>query len=181
MLDRFGAVMQSQSQALMRLKVLVLALTAFLLIFSVCGFVLLDVYLLSSVSETRLGSIDRARSYLPPFVRTAMMLRNLHLARNQTTDAVLDYRNALTSTADDMFTVNTLNFISPPSQAVADYLLRRNLALSVPVPGTGGFVAQKTNFLDLIGQCVASLLDASSIDLEDLQQPDYSVDGNVTA
>jgi hypothetical protein len=175
---RSGAVMQPQSKALTRLKVLILALTAFLLAFSISGFVLLDVYLLSSVSETRLGSIDRTRSYLQPFVRTVMMLRNLHLAGNQTTGAVVPgYRSSISSTANNMLVINTLNFVSPPSQAVADFLLRRNLAMSVPVPGTGGFVAQPANFLDFISQCVSSLLTASTIDLADLQNADYSVDG----
>ena len=52
-----------QARALGRLRRLILGLTAFLLVFSVSGVVLLDVYLLSSVSETRLHFLDRTLSY----------------------------------------------------------------------------------------------------------------------
>jgi hypothetical protein len=174
---RSGAVMQSQFSALTRLKVLILALTAFLLVFSVSGFVLLDVYLLSSVSEARLGSIDRTRNYFQPFFRAVMALRNLHLAGNQTAAAVQGYRSSISTAASNMLGVNSLNFVSPPSQTVADFLLRKDITMRVPVPGTGGFVEQQDNFFDFIGQCVSSLLDASTIDLADLQREDFSVDG----
>ncbi len=61
--------MAPQSRALGRLKVLILGLTAFLLVFSVSGFVLLDVYLLSNVSETRLHFLDRTLSYFQSSVK----------------------------------------------------------------------------------------------------------------
>jgi hypothetical protein len=167
--------MDVQYKALTRLKVLILALTAFLLIFSVSGFVMLDVYLLSTVSDSRMDSIDRTRSYLQPFVRTLMMLRSLHLAENQTADSVPDLRDDITTTAKSMLAINTLNFVSPPSQSVADYLARSNLSMRIPVSGAGAFVSQPTNFLDLINECVSSLLAASLIDLVDLQHADYSI------
>ena len=76
-----------------------------------------------------------------------------------------------------MLVINTLNFVSPPSQSVADYLVRRNLSMRIPVSGAGDFVSQPTNFLDLISECVSSLLAASTIDLADLQHADYSING----
>ncbi len=74
--------MESQSKSLARLKVLILGLTAFLLVFSVSGFVLLDVYLLSSVSETRLKFLDRTLSYFQSSIKACISLRSMHLARN---------------------------------------------------------------------------------------------------
>ncbi len=176
---RLGVVMDVQYKALTRLKVLIMALTAFLLVFSVSGFVMLDVYLLATVSDSRMTSIDRTRSYLQPFVRTLMSLRSLHLAENETDDIVpnLDYSNAITTTAKNMLAINSLNFVSPPSQSVADYLTRSNFSMRIPVSGAGAFVTQPTNFLDLISECVSSLLTASTIDLKDLQNADYSING----
>jgi hypothetical protein len=167
--------MDVQYKALTRLKVLILALTTFLLVFSVCGFVMLDVYLLSTVSDSRMDSIDRTRSYLQPFARTLMRLRSLHLAGNQTAGTVQLYRDSITTTARNMLAINTLNFVSPPSQFVADYLSRRNIGMSIPVAGAGAFVSQPTSFLDLINECVSSLLAAATINLEDLQNVDYSI------
>ena len=74
--------MESQSKALARLRQLILGLTAFLLIFSVSGFILLDVYLLSSVSETRLKFLDRTLSYFQSSIKACISLRSMHLARN---------------------------------------------------------------------------------------------------
>ncbi len=74
--------MESQSTALARLKVLILGLTAFLLVFSLSGFVLLDVYLLSSVSETRLKFLDRTLSYFQSSIKACISLRSMHIARN---------------------------------------------------------------------------------------------------
>ncbi len=79
---RSSAVMESQSKSLARLKVLILGLTAFLLVFSVSGFVLLDVYLLSSVSETRLKFLDRTLSYFQSSIKACISLRSMHLERN---------------------------------------------------------------------------------------------------
>jgi hypothetical protein len=76
--------MRPQAIALARLRILVLALTAFLVAFSVCGFVLLDTYLLSIVSETRLSSIDRTKSYLQGTIRACLSLRTMQLAGNGT-------------------------------------------------------------------------------------------------
>ena len=76
--------MHTQGKALARLRLLVLGLTTFLLIFSVSGFVLLDTYLLSTLSQSRLDSIDRTKSYLQGTIKACMSLRTMQLAGNNT-------------------------------------------------------------------------------------------------
>jgi hypothetical protein len=176
--------MATQSARLIRLQLLIVMLTTFLLAFTVSGFVLLDVYLLSSVSASRLDSINRTRSYLQPSVTACIMLRNMHMARDaqEPVQLVTSYRASIASIAHKMITVNTLNFVEPPSQHVSDYLLDKSLQVIVPVPGhsrmsgSGVLQAQPTNFLGMINQFASSLLSASAIDLSDLQAIDYQVD-----
>ncbi len=176
-------MMASQSSRLTRLKLLIFVLTASLLVFTVSGFVLLDVYLLSSVSSSRLDSINRTRSYLKPSITACIMLRSMHIARDaESAHLITKYRSSIAEIAHNMIAVNTLNFVEPPSQHISDYLLDKSLQVLVPIPGSsrvsgsGVFQAKSTNFLVMINQFTSSLLSASAIDLSDLQATDYQVD-----
>ena len=176
---RAPAVMAGQARALGRLRLLILGLTAFLLVFSVSGFVLLDVYLLSSVSETRLHFLDRTLSYFQSSVRACMTLRGMHLARNLSNPAVAHGvaadRASVASLADSMHDMHTLNYVSPPSQRVADFFLQQGLPMRVSVPGEDIYEETTTDFWDLVNQFISALLTASAIPLADLIGPDFSV------
>jgi hypothetical protein len=110
--------MQSQAKSLARLKVLILGLTAFLLVFSMSGFVLLDVYLLSSVSETRLKFLDRTLSYFQSSIKACISLRSLHLDRNMSDPLnMADIEVSPTATCATTYTAAALE--GPPTRGVA--------------------------------------------------------------
>ena len=170
--------MAPQSAALVRLKLLVLSLAAFMLVISVSGLVLLDVYLLSVVTANRLASVNRTRSYLQPSITACIMLRNLYLIREtNSSQLAASYRASISHTAHNMLAINTLNFKDPPSPNVLNYILSNSLEMRIPVPGhsQGSVQTQQTDFLDFVGQFVSSLMSAASVSLSDLQAPNYDV------
>jgi hypothetical protein len=178
-LRRSSAVMESQSKALARLRLLILGLTAFLLVFSASGFILLDVYLLSSVSETRLKFLDRTLSYFQSSIKACISLRSMHLSRNLTDpaavhDIVID-RSIIENISNSMHDMHTLNYVSSPSQRVTDYFLKQGLPVRNTVPGAGLYEVSTANFWDLINQFISSLLMASKISTAELSNPDFSV------
>jgi hypothetical protein len=178
-MGRSSAVMESQSKALARLRLLILGLTAFLLIFSVSGFILLDVYLLSSVSETRLKFLDRTLSYLISSIKACITLRSMHLSRNLTDPAVLHNlavdQSTIKAISNSMHDMHTLNYVSSPSQRETDYFMKQGLPVRNTVPGAGLYEVSTTNCWDLINQFISSLLMASKISPADLSNPDFSV------
>jgi hypothetical protein len=171
--------MESQSKALARMRLLILGLTAFLLIFSVSGFILLDVYLLSNLSETRLRFLDRTLSYFQSSIKACMTLRSMHLSRNLTDPAVLHDigvdRSTISSISNSMHDMHTLNYVSSPSQRVTEYFMKQGLPVRNTVPGAGLYEISKTSFWDLINQFISSLRMASKISPADLFNPDFSV------
>jgi hypothetical protein len=171
--------METQSKALIRLRLLVLGLTGFLLIFSLSAFVLLDVYLLSSVSETRLRYLDRTQGYFTNSVKTCMTLRHMHLSCNLTDPAVLhDFavdQLTIKRLSNSMHDIHMLNFVSPPSQRVADYFLRQGLTVRVTAPGSGLYSVSTTNFWDMFNQFISSLLMASEISPAEMSDQDFSL------
>ena len=140
---------------------------------------LLDVYLLSGESETRLHFLDRTLSYFQNSVRACLTLRGMHLARNLSDPAVARAvaadRASVAALADAMHDMHTLNYVSSPSQRVTDYFMAPGLPVRVPVPGTGAFRTDRTSFWDLINLFVSSLVSASAIPPADLADPDFSV------
>ena len=68
--------MAVQSKDLRRLNILVLGLGFLLLAVSASGFIVLDVYLLSNVSPTRLSFLDRTMSYLQTAIKACIALRH---------------------------------------------------------------------------------------------------------
>jgi hypothetical protein len=180
-LHRLSVVMDSQSKALIWMRRLVLGLTIFLLMFSVSAFVLLDVYLLSSVSEARLRSLDRTRGYVTNSIMTCLALRNMHLSCNVTDPAVFrefaENQKSIKRFSIGMHDIHMLNFVSPPSQGVADFFLRQGLSLRVADPGSGLYSDTTTNFWDLFNQFISSSLMASKISPAQMCDEDFTFHG----
>ncbi len=84
-------------------------------------------------------------------------------------------RSLLEMTARDMHDMHTLNYVASPSQRVTDYFMNENLAAHVAVPGAGAFESFAVNFWDLINQFISAFLSSSTIPLDDIHGPDYTV------
>jgi hypothetical protein len=170
--------MADQALALQRLRKLIFSLGSFLLIFSLIGFVVLEVYIFTDVTETRLKFLDRTRGYRSDMFRSCICLRNMFLITNDTDPAsasrLATQRSNMVSNAKSMSTVHTLNYVSPPTSSVTEYFLSDKLTSYVPSPGVG-LRAVKTNFWGEINDLVNAIISASSIPFSDLRHADYSL------
>jgi hypothetical protein len=172
--------MAVQSKDLRRLNILVLGLGFLLLAVSASGFIVLDVYLLSNVSPTRLSFLDRTMSYLQTAIKACIALRDLHLMAHNTTkpwsaveSAAL--RSTLVNLSESMSAMHTLNYVSSPSQRVSDYFQDKAFEETSAVPGSGMYQTVKVNFWDLVNDFVAAIQSAAAISQADLTDPQYVV------
>ncbi len=171
-------MLAAQRQALQRLKVMVLGLGFFLLVFSLSGFVILDVYLLSNISEVRMDFLDRTMSYLQTGINACIYLRNLQLLNLSDSSAgqtVQSIRETLQNISAVMSQMHTLNYVSPPSQRIADFFLDKAWIKTVAVGGEVGFQHIKENFWNLLNDFISSILTSSKIAVSDLQDQSYAI------
>ena len=80
-------VMAPQVRALAQLRLLVRFLGLVLLTFSVCGFLVMEVYLIETVVAGRLKLLDRTRGYRQNTYKCLLATRNLYLLPNETASA----------------------------------------------------------------------------------------------
>ena len=73
--------MVAQSHALSRLRQLIFVLGSVLLAFSTYGFVVMEVYLFTDVTETRLTFLDRTKGYRSDVFKSCIALRDMFLLR----------------------------------------------------------------------------------------------------
>ncbi len=171
-------MLAAQRRALQRLKVMVLGLGFFLLVFSLSGFVILDVYLLSNISEVRMDFLDRTMSYLQTGINACIYLRNLQLLNLSDSSAgqtVQNIRETLQNISAVMSQMHTLNYVSPPSQRIADFFLDKAWIKTVAVGGEVGFQHIKENFWNLMNEFISSILTSSRIAVSDLQDQNFAV------
>ena len=178
--SRLCEVLAVQSQELERLKRMVLGLGCFILLISACGFVLFDVYLLSNLSEERMGFLNRTLSYLQTSLDAIMTLRNMELISNFANVSVgIDMdgaRRSLIDIAATMSAVHSLNYISPPTQRVADFFNQKIWTEQMVVGGQVGFEFMQVSFWDLMNDFISAIRTSSQISISTLKNSDYSLD-----
>ena len=178
--SRLCEVLAVQSQELERLKRMVLGLGCFILLISACGFVLFDVYLLSNLSEERMGFLNRTLSYLQTSLDAIMTLRNMELMSNFANVSVgIDMdgaRRSLIDIAATMSAVHSLNYISPPTQRVADFFNQKIWTEQTVVGGQVGFEFMQVSFWDLMNDFISAIRTSSQISISTLKNSDYSLD-----
>ena len=178
-LNRSNQILAAQSNELVRLKKMVVGLGCLIIVFSSCGFVVFDVYLLSNISESRMHFLDRTLSYLLTSLGAMLMLRNMQLNSNfPDLDLVdMDYaRSTLINISNTMTRIHSLNYISPPTQRVADFYLTRSWTEKNIVGGYSEFDSVKVNFWDLMNDFISAIHTVSQITVDDLKNSDYSAD-----
>eukprot|EP00291_Cryptomonas_curvata_P018387 CAMPEP_0172175116 /NCGR_PEP_ID=MMETSP1050-20130122/14040_1 /TAXON_ID=233186 /ORGANISM="Cryptomonas curvata, Strain CCAP979/52" /LENGTH=1264 /DNA_ID=CAMNT_0012847165 /DNA_START=652 /DNA_END=4446 /DNA_ORIENTATION=+ len=172
------AVMLSQRRALLKLKWMVISLGFSLLVLSTVGFVIFDQYLLSTISEIRLSFLDRTMSYLQTGINSCITLRHMRLF-NETdvsfNSQVLTAKSNLQSYSNIMRQMHTLNYISPPSQRVADFFLDESWTKKTVVGGESGYESVSANFWDLMNDFISSILASSQIPIAIIQNSDFSL------
>ena len=168
-----------QTQEVNRLKHMIIGLGCFILLFSSCGFTLFDVYLLSNISEERMNFLDRTLSYLQTSLDAIMTLRNMQLISNFPNISVEininDARTFLVDTATTMSTVHTLNYLSPPTQQVADFFNQKMWIEQNVVGGSTGFENVQVSFWDLMNDYISAIRTSSQIAVHDLRDTDYAI------
>lgn len=166
-----------QSQELNRLKRMVIGLGFFILIFSSSGFVVFDVYLLSNISENRMHFLDRTMNYLQTSLSAMIMLRNMELLANFTDldvgVSMEDAKRVMMNASNAMSQMHSLNYISPPTQQVADFFSRKMWTERNVVGGNLVFETVTVNFWDLMNDFILAIQTASQISVSDLSDSDY--------
>jgi hypothetical protein len=175
-------VLLSQSKALHSLKRRILGFGVLLLVFSISGFVLFDVYLLSNFSVTRMQFLDRTLSYLQPGINAAITLRNMQIPSmtekpsNTTSTGIELARAILANLSKTMRDAHSLNYMSPPSQSITDYFTSGSWSQKTVIGGQKGYEVVQKNFWDLMGDFISSVFISSGIEISDIQDPDYSAE-----
>ena len=177
--SRSAAIMSTQARALGRLKKLIFSLGSILLVFSTCGFVVMEVYIFTDVTESRLHFLDRTKGYRSDVFKSCLCLRDIFLVTNGTAtgaaSTVSTARSNMISFSQDLTTIHTENYVSPPTQTVTDFFLDNDLLEIVPTPGVGLRTVQ-TNFWVMTNDFISAIINAASIGFADLRNADYSLD-----
>ncbi len=112
--------MSTQAYALHRLKKLIFSLGSVLLLFSTAGFVVMEAYIFTDVTENRLRFLDRTKGYRSDVFKSCISLRNMFLLTNETDPAsatkLAAARSNMVALAKDMTSVHTQNYVAPPTQ-----------------------------------------------------------------
>ena len=170
--------MAAQIRELNRLKRMVLCLGCFILVFSSCGFVIIDVYLLSNLSEGRMNFLTRTMSYLQTSLGAMITLRNMELIANFSTLDVgvsMDSaREKLLNVSMAMSKMHSLNYMSPPTQSVADFFNKKAWNEQNIIGGDLVFGSELVNFWDLMNDFISAIQTAAQIPVADLSNSDYS-------
>ena len=108
-----------------------------------------------------------------------MTLRNMQLISNFPNMSVEininDARIFLVATATTMSTVHTLNYLSPPTQQVADFFNQKMWIEQNVVGGSTGFENVQVSFWDLMNDFISAIRTSSQIAVHDLRDPDYAI------
>ena len=171
--------MSTQAHALHQLKRLIFSLGSVLLLFSTVGFVIMETYIFTNVTESRLRFLDRTKGYRSDVFKSCISLRNMFLLTNETDPAsatkIASARSNMVALAKDLTSVHTQNYVSPPTQSVIDYFLDASLVEILPSPGSG-FRSIQTNFWVFTNDFINAIVSASAIAFSDLRNADYSID-----
>jgi hypothetical protein len=171
--------MSTQAHALQRLKKLIFSLGSVLLLFSTAGFVIMEAYIFTDVTENRLRFLDRTKGYRSDVFKSCISLRNMFLLTNETDPAsatkIAAARSNMVALAKDLTSVHTQNYVSPPTQSVTDYFLDASLVEILPSPGSG-LRSIPANFWGFTNDFINAIVSASSIAFSDLRNADYSLD-----
>ena len=180
--NRSSSVMGSEVKSLLRLRSLVLGLGFLLFVFSLLGFLIMEVYLYQNVTQIRLDMLLRTKGYRQNLVKSCITLRSLQMEINGTDRVsgkiVSQARSSLQSIAQSLTSVHTLNYIDSPTEALLRFFVNKNLVKKVPMPEiarVGSFVEQNVSFWDLGINFIDSVALASLILQPDLGDPDFSV------
>ena len=175
--------MGSEVKSLLHLRSLVLGLGFLLFVFSLLGFLLMEIYIFQNVTQNRLNMLLRTKGYRQNLVKSCITLRNMQLAINDSDPVskkyVLQARSNLQSIAESLTSTHTLNYVASPTETLLQFFINENRIRKVPMPGItrlGSFVEQKISFWDLGNNFFESVAVSSLISLSDLGNPDYSVD-----
>jgi hypothetical protein len=170
--------MADQIRELNRLKRMVLGLGSFILVFSSCGFVIIDVYLLSNLSEGRMNFLTRTMSYLQTSLGAMITLRNMELLANFSTLDVgvsMDSaRSKLLNVSMAMSQMHSLNYMSPPTQTVAEFYNRKAWNEKNVIGGDSVFGSELVNFWDLMNDFISAIQTSAHISVDELSNSDYS-------
>jgi hypothetical protein len=157
---------------------MVITLGFSLLVLSTVGFVIFDQYLLSTISELRLSFLDRTMSYLQTGINSCIALRHMRLF-NETdlsySSQLSTARNNLQRYSNIMRQMHSLNYISPPSQRIADYFLAERWTKKTVVGGESGYESVMANFWDLMNDFISSILASSEISIPIIQNSDFTL------
>uniref|UniRef100_A0A7S0MNW7 Uncharacterized protein n=1 Tax=Cryptomonas curvata TaxID=233186 RepID=A0A7S0MNW7_9CRYP len=177
-----SSVMGSEVKSLLRLRSLVLGLGFLLFVFSLLGFLIMEVYLYQNVTQIRLDMLQRTKGYRQNLVKSCITLRSLQMEINGTGRAsekiVSQARSSLQSISQSLTSVHTLNYVDAPTETLLRFFVNKNRIKKVPMPGiarVGSFVEQNVSFWDLGINFIDSVALASLIMLSDLGDPDFSV------
>jgi hypothetical protein len=172
--------MQKEIGSLHRLRSLIFSLGIFLFVFSLIGFLAMDIYFYSIVAKERLGILQRTKGFRLNLIRACMSIRNMYTVASSSDPTaetvILQARAELVLASQSLSTIHTKNYISSPSTRLLDYFVEDSAVEKIPMPGTGEFVLRNASLWDLGNRFISSSAFTSQISLKDLTESNFSVE-----
>lgn len=173
-------MMHKEIRSLLRLRSLIFSLGLVLFVFSLVGFLVMDVYLYSVVAGERLDILTRTKGYRLNLIKACISIRKIYSLANSSDPtavaAILQARADLESVSQSLLTVHTKNYVSSPSSKLFSFFVESNSVEKIAMPGAGEFELKNVSFWDLGNHFILSTAFTSQIGIHDLTEPDLLVD-----
>mmetsp|Transcript_60944 Transcript_60944/g.163478 ORF Transcript_60944/g.163478 Transcript_60944/m.163478 type:complete len:1605 (+) Transcript_60944:68-4882(+) len=179
-------VMSEPERYLRVLHWTVLGLVTVLLLVAVSGFIVLEIYLVSTGMEQRLGFLEQAKGLRVDIFRSCYELRSIYLAAcgleaNATSKAALNSAiGNLTQISDSFRKMHNYNYITFPHISSSDFFVRESLAELKVLPGSTEQTEVNTSFLTLGVEWSDSSIDATRIGPADLCNHDFRINAGMS-